>query len=643
MRSGKPTILPRISSRPPGSSPYTYAYESLNGNGGNSLQNGWRTVWAWRRLLVGGTVLLLLAWIGLGSLNTVPEEPLDIGYSGEPPFEIPEVPRPKPHPPSSPPRPPPSLSTRPILSFATDPNPSSTEQCTTAYVHSDGSRKPLVQWALMIDAGSTGSRIHVYKFNNCGSSPSFEYEVFKQTRPGLSSYAKDSQKAAESLDPLMEEAKRVVPSNLWKCTPVAVKATAGLRLLGAQESDAILEAVKRRLQTNYEFSLIKKDGVVIMDGKDEGVYAWITANYLLNTLPSGPAKNNGNAADGNAPYAVLDLGGASTQIVFKPSFDKDGDGVDDGKGLEEGEHKYDLHFAGSTHVLYQHSYLGYGLMRARAGVHRIVEFMSSYATSTSNPRPNKGLSGSPDDDEEADQYGEVVREDEVPSPCISRGLRRTIEVNIGRDGAEVKKNVTMSGGDVGAWGACNRVIELVMAKDAVCHLKPCSFNGVYQPSLLDSFASGPVLLLSYFYDRLAPLLAPPPKPVRASPSGSSSTSTTSTDPTEDLVFPISLIKDLARVTCEGPTAWRTHPFPFPSSDDSLPKKWGDSEELMDELAGRPEYCLDLSFMYALLRLGYEFGEERGVRIGKQVRGTELGWCLGATLGLLGGPDFECRA
>lgn len=39
---------------------------------------------------------------------------------------------------------------------------------------------------------------------------------------------------------------------------------------------------------------------------------------------------------------------------------------------------------------------------------------------------------------------------------------------------------------------------------------------------------------------------------------------------------------------------------------------------MDELEGRPEYCLDLSFMYALLRLGYEFGEDRDIRIGKQV-------------------------
>jgi guanosine-diphosphatase len=35
-------------------------------------------------------------------------------------------------------------------------------------------------------------------------------------------------------------------------------------------------------------------------------------------------------------------------------------------------------------------------------------------------------------------------------------------------------------------------------------------------------------------------------------------------------------------------------------------------------------------------MGYEFADEREVRIEKKVGGTELGWCLGATIELVGG-------
>jgi guanosine-diphosphatase len=144
--------------------------------------------------------------------------------------------------------------------------------------------KPLVQYALMIDAGSTGSRIHVYKFHNCFESPTLEHETFVQTKPGLSSYT--PQKAAESLDVLLDVAVKEVPKELQQCTPLAIKATAGLRLHGEERSKAILEAIEGRIHSNYPFPLPEKDGVIIMDGKDEGVYAWITTNYLLGTSSS---------------------------------------------------------------------------------------------------------------------------------------------------------------------------------------------------------------------------------------------------------------------------------------------------------------------------------------------------------------------
>ncbi|KAI0033112.1 nucleoside phosphatase GDA1/CD39 [Vararia minispora EC-137] len=466
-----------------------------------------------------------------------------------------------PAPPASPNKKPPPGTTAPT-SFETDPDPSGTVFCATPHAPA----KRLVQYALMIDAGSTGSRIHVYKFNNCGPSPAYEYETFRQRKPGLSAYKGRPADAAASLDELLDVALERVPRALHACTPVAVKATAGLRLLGAAESAAILAAVRQHLHDAYPFPVASgADAVAIMDGRDEGVYAWITANYLLDTI-------RGDSPAGADPYAVLDLGGASTQIVFEPRFAR----ADE--GLAEGDHRYELDFAGRTFVLYQHSYLGYGLMRARRSVHRLVEFMNSVRV---RPEP----------------------ETAVGNPCIARGMQRTVEVEDERDGW--KRNVTMVG-DVGSFEACQRVMQLVMAKDAICEVKPCAFDGVYQPSILDTFPTGPILLLSYFYDRLAPLLPPP---ALSTP------------------LPISTIASLARDVCAGRAGWA---------------KLRPSQDALEELEGRPEYCLDLTFMHSLLRMGYEFGDERTFAIGKQVDGTELGWALGAAIAVVGG-ELRCKA
>jgi guanosine-diphosphatase len=137
-------------------------------------------------------------------------------------------------------------------------------------------------------------------------------------------------------------------------------------------------------------------------------------------------------------------------------------------------------------------------------------------------------------------------------------------------------------------------------------VKPCSFNGVYQPSLLETFPNGKVLLLSYFYDRLSPLLAESPTA---------------------LPIKVSTLATLAEQLCKGKPSWE--------------ESWGHDRGLMEELEGRPEWCLDMTFMHALLRLGYEFGDDRVVEIGKRIEGTELGWCLGATIAMVG-AELKCR-
>lgn len=413
----------------------------------------------------------------------------------------------------------------------------------------------------MIDAGSTGSRIHVYRFNNCGPTPELESEVFEMTKPkpggaGLSSYKADAEGAAASLDVLMEVAMKNVPDKLKGCTPVAVKATAGLRMLGQDMAQHILDAVRTRLETKYPFPVLSKEenGVAIMEGKDEGVYAWITTNYLLGNI--GTPEHTGTAA-------VFDLGGGSTQIVFEPTF----------KGaipekLTEGDHKYKLDFGGRKFELYQHSHLGYGLMSARESIHKtLIDDLHKINTADS-----------------------AWTTQPIVHPCIAPGMNKTVEVKLGKDhplGEQL--SVSMVGPSSPAPAQCRKLAEKILFKEAECKLTPCSFNGIHQPSLEKTFSHEDIYVFSYFYDRTNPLGMPDS-------------------------FTLKELHRLTDQVCGGSTHWDVF--------EGVPGA-------MDELNDRPDHCLDLSFMVALLHTGYDMPIDREVKIAKKIKGNELGWCLGA--------------
>ncbi|KAK2853334.1 Guanosine-diphosphatase [Arthroderma sp. PD_2] len=439
--------------------------------------------------------------------------------------------------------------------------PDSSLKCTKPH---DAS-KPLIQYALMIDAGSTGSRIHVYRFNNCGPTPALENEEFKMTEKkeggsGLSSYREDAEGAAKSLDPLMEVAMKTVPEEYRSCSPVAVKATAGLRMLGKEMSDNILKAVRTRLETVYPFPVVSEaqGGVEIMEGKDEGVYAWITTNYLLGNIGS---------PEETPTAAIFDLGGGSTQIVFQPTFKNKGpDGLLE--KMHEGDHKYALKFGGRDFTLYQHSHLGYGLMAARSAIHR-------YLIETKHEL-------SPND------KGWLTQK--VVNPCIVPGMSRNVTVALS-DGHDLGKEVEvlMVGPKNPSAAQCRNVAEKILKKDAECSIAPCSFNGIHQPSLRKTFAQEDVFIFSYFYDRTFPLGMPDS-------------------------FTLHDLHELTSTVCGGEASWGVfHP----------------NSPAMEELSGRPEYCLDLNFMLALLHTGYEMPLHREVKTAKKIDGNELGWCLGA--------------
>lgn len=297
-----------------------------------------------------------------------------------------------------------------------------------------------------------------------------------------------------------------------------------------------------------------------MDGSDEGVYAWITTNYLLGKI-GGP--------DHTPTAAIFDLGGGSTQIVFEPTFESASGGMPE--KLAEGDHKYELQFGGREFELYQHSHLGYGLMSARAEIHKaIVEAR---------------LALNPNDLSWTHQP--------ITNPCIGPGMQQQVNLTFPIDhplGPEL--SVMMAGpGDLSAPAQCRGITEKILHKEAECKLAPCSFNGVHQPSLEKTFAKEDVYIFSYFYDRTKPLGMPDS-------------------------FTLHELQRLTEIVCAGKDNWGI----FESIEGAL-----------EELEGRPESCLDLNFMLGLLHTGYDMPLSREVKIAKKIKNNELGWCLGARL------------
>lgn len=432
------------------------------------------------------------------------------------------------------------------------------------------------KFVVMIDAGSTGSRVHVYEFDTCKSPPALLKEEFKMLKPGLSSFDTDTIGAASSLDPLLEVALKTVPKSQQGCTPVAVKATAGLRLLGKEKSDAILAEVRKHLENDYPFAVVDGNGISIMDGKDEGVYAWITTNYLLGNI---------GTADKGSTAAVFDLGGGSTQIVFEPEFGNN-------ERMVEGEHKYEFTFGDRDFTLYQFSHLGYGLMEGRNKVNSLI--VSDHLAKNAELSASKLTSKSAAKEAKASVT--------LSSPCVPpEVVAENVMVQLGESEFYV---VNFKGASVASGAQCRALSEKILNKDLECKQKPCSFNGVHQPLLTKAFhKDSDMFVFSYFYDRTNPL---------GFPSS----------------FTMQELAELTNVVCHGSKLW---------TDVLL-------NDHIKELAEEPQWCLDLSFITAMLHTGYDIPLHRELKTAKTIDNNELGWCLGASLPLLepktGG--WKCR-
>ncbi|CAE7590480.1 APY1 [Symbiodinium sp. CCMP2592] len=226
--------------------------------------------------------------------------------------------------------------------------------------HRDQKESP---FAVVLDAGSTGTRVHIYCFAG-GDVCAVGSEVVRKTRPGLNTCSEPTC-LSSLLQPLLSEVTLRVPQQFLSTTPLAVRATAGFRLLDPVQVDFLLDGIQDLVR---EHALLNST-VEVMGGDDEGCLQWIAVNSLLGAFEK----------DG-APAAVFELGGASAQMTYAVQPFRLA------RVTQELQAAYirELRPAGSAASIpiYQHSYLGYGILAIRA---KMFEEATALQASDKNP------------------------------------------------------------------------------------------------------------------------------------------------------------------------------------------------------------------------------------------------------------------
>lgn len=210
---------------------------------------------------------------------------------------------------------------------------------------------PVCDYVVVVDAGSSGSRAYTYKVAQAGGGglpAKIEQLSDIKVEPGLSSFKAEPAKAAGHIEGLLAAEGSVlakIPGPCRKLTPVAVMATAGMRLLEGEEGgEAAAKAIYGAVAEQVKASGLDLRFAGSISGAQEALYAWLTANYALGRL-AGDAGTVG----------ALDLGGASTQIAFEAA-------------EAGGAPTIPVKLGGRTYNVHATSYLGYGQDVAREHV-----------------------------------------------------------------------------------------------------------------------------------------------------------------------------------------------------------------------------------------------------------------------------------
>ncbi|CAF3644356.1 unnamed protein product [Rotaria sp. Silwood1] len=212
---------------------------------------------------------------------------------------------------------------------------------------------PFKDYALVVDAGSTHSKIFLYtwpadKSDGLGLTSRITQVKACDVDGGPITSIEDPTvtNTQQYFQSAMSDCISKIPLTRKSRTFIFLGGTAGLRLFEMQNpiyTNKLLNSTRTYFNSLGVHFTVPEYQVRIISGSEEGLSGWISTNILMDEL----LKNNKPLET----YGVSDMGGASTQISFvSPNAIND---------------RFNMNLFNTEYDIYSHSYLCYGTEQLR--------------------------------------------------------------------------------------------------------------------------------------------------------------------------------------------------------------------------------------------------------------------------------------
>lgn len=250
-------------------------------------------------------------------------------------------------------------------------------------------------YAVIVDAGSTGSRGYIFTFTT--NEEGKRYIISQKgpkVEPGLSSTETHEEVLVDYFLPIFIEASKYIPEHSYDRTSAYIKGTAGMRLLSDEDQSKLWQAVYHGLSSHPDFKFhLHLNNLGTIDGHMEAYYAVLASNYIEGSIDVELVPQPGTDMVG-----ALDMGGSSTQLIFH-----------DGSHMLPGQPVRQEDF-------WSHSWLNFGVERMRERVWELM--VQEYLADLDSDRRADGHAMA---EVEVSVTGEASAAARVPNPCLFPG------------------------------------------------------------------------------------------------------------------------------------------------------------------------------------------------------------------------------